>query len=1584
MKATFRHTRKIMVLGFGLMLSAVLFWNAAGVWAAGGDLDLTFNPGTGANSSVLTTAVQLDGKIVIGGQFTGYDGSPRNHVTRLNANGSLDTSFNSGGTGANDWVVATAVQSDGKILIGGAFTTYNGTNRSGIARLNTDGSLDTSFDPGTAANVHVDTSAVQAIAVQIDGRIVIGGAFTTFNGTARNRVARLNLDGSLDTSFDPGTGANDWVQTISQQGNAQVIIGGRFSRYNDLNVSKIARLNTDGSLDLLFNPGGGGVINPGDGETITPGDGGASPGDGITNGAVYSTAIQSNGKIIIGGDFTTYRGTSINRIARLNPDSSIDPTFNPGTGADDTVLTITLQAGGKVVIGGNFNTFNGANLHHIARLNIDGSLDSTFNPGTGANNSVAATALQADGKVIIGGDFTGYNGTGRNHIARLLPAPGAISFSAATYNVSENGGGATITLTRTGGTDNRVVAKVALADVTTSPADYRFTPGALDNSFDSAVGASNSVLTTALQANGRIIIGGFFTSYDGTARNRIARVNTNGSVDTSFDPGTGVDGTVQATAVQTDGKIVVGGSFDTYNGTARTKVARANTNGSLDTTFNSSGTAADGTVYAIALQADGKIIIGGGFSFYNSIGRIRIARLNTDGSLDTTFVPGTGANNLVRTIAVQMDGKIIIGGDFTSYNGTPRNSIARLNLDGSLDPTFDPGVGANNIVLTTTVQTDGRIIIGGLFTSYNGTPRNFIARLNTDGSLDTNFNPSGTGPDATVYTTAAQPDGKIIIGGNLTSYNGTARNFVARLNSDGLLDTSFDPGTGANGTVASTAVQADGRIIISGYISTFNGVARNGIARLESDPFVTWLAGDAADKTITLPIVDDTVDEPDETLTLTLTPLIGGVITGTNATATLTILDNDLPATSISAVSGGGAYNSTATLTATLTSGAPVSGKTISFKVNGTSVGSATTDTNGIATLSGVNIAGRNVGTYPNLVQATFTGDATYIGSNSTGPLTVNKAATTTNVTSSPNPSGAGQSVTFTATVSSSAGTPTGNLQFKVDGSSSGISPLALDGSGVASFSTSSLSVGTHTITADYNGDSNFNTSTGTLSGGQVVNGQPTLSINNSTVTEGNSGTTNATFTVTLSAASALTVTVNYATANGTATAPSDYSATSGTLTFTPGQTTQPITVSINGDTANEATETFTVSLSSPTNATIATAQGTGTIANDDTPSLQLQQAVYSVTENSTQVVVTVTRTGDASQPVTVDYQTADVTASQRSDYLYAAGTLRFAAGEATKTVNVLINEDNLTEPTETFSLLLSNSLGGAVLGTITTTTVQITDDGDTNTGNAIDDAEAFVRQQYHDFFNREPDAPGLAFWTSQITSCAANAACISDRRQNVSAAFFLSIEFQQTGYFYIRLVKSSFGSQAENPRYFDFLRDARQIGEGVVIGQPGADQLLEANRQAFLREYVQRAAFVARYPSGQSSSLFVDALFTNAGATPTATERQTAITAFASGDTDGRAAALRSVAESDSVYGAQYNQAFVLMQYFGYLRRNPDDAPDGNFNGYNFWLGKLISFSQPGENVRDEAVALNRVKRAEMIKAFIVSGEYRGRFGQQ
>jgi hypothetical protein len=374
--------------------------------------------------------------------------------------------------------------------------------------------------------------------------------------------------------------------------------------------------------------------------------------------------------------------------------------------------------------------------------------------------------------------------------------------------------------------------------------------------------------------------------------------------------------------------------------------------------------------------------------------------------------------------------------------------------------------------------------------------------------------------------------------------------------------------------------------------------------------------------------------------------------------------------------------------------------------------------------------------------------------------------------------------------------------------------------------------------------------------------------------------------------------------------------------------------------------------------------------------------STYTVQEDMTFKTITVLRTGDVSGPATVDYITAGVSASQRTDYTFAQGTLRFGANESSKSFDVLISEDIKIEGTETFTITLSNGTGQALLGSPSTATVSITDDLIETGPNPIDFSDIFVGQHYHDFLARQSDNPGQLFWQNQISSCGTNQTCIDDRRTNVSAAFFLSIEFQQTGYFVIRAHKAGFGNAKSNPRYLTFLKDQRRVGEGIVVGNTGWEALLAANRDAYLVEFVSRPEFIANFPQGTNAFTYVDTMFANEGVTPTTSERQAAVNAYGSGDTLGRAAALKSVIESDSVFNGQYNQAFVLMQYFGYLRRDADDAPDNNFAGYDFWLNKMNQVSVPGENLRDDNVALSRVRRAEMVKSFLVSGEYRARFG--
>jgi hypothetical protein len=259
---------------------------------------------------------------------------------------------------------------------------------------------------------------------------------------------------------------------------------------------------------------------------------------------------------------------------------------------------------------------------------------------------------------------------------------------------------------------------------------------------------------------------------------------------------------------------------------------------------------------------------------------------------------------------------------------------------------------------------------------------------------------------------------------------------------------------------------------------------------------------------------------------------------------------------------------------------------------------------------------------------------------------------------------------------------------------------------------------------------------------------------------------------------------------------------------------------------------------------------------------------------------------------------------------------------------------------------------------------------------NPIEDAKVFVRQQYLDFLSRNPDPAGLAFWTNQITACGTNASCIADRRINVSAAFFISIEFQQTGYLVHRLYRASYGRL---PALGEFMPDTQGIGRGVIVNATGWEQLLESNKVAFLKAFVARQSFKDVYNS-RTNLDYINTLFANAGVTPTTTERDTLVARLNSG-AETRADTLRKIAEHPTFYRQEYNRAFVLMQYFGYLRRNANDSPDVDFSGLNFWLNKVNQFSLPGEDVTDSNVALNRVRRAEMVKAFIISGEYRGRF---
>ncbi|HWS90011.1 MAG TPA: aryl-sulfate sulfotransferase [Pyrinomonadaceae bacterium] len=502
----------------------------------------------------------------------------------------------------------------------------------------------------------------------------------------------------------------------------------------------------------------------------------------------------------------------------------------------------------------------------------------------------------------------------------------------------------------------------------------------------------------------------------------------------------------------------------------------------------------------------------------------------------------------------------------------------------------------------------------------------------------------------------------------------------------------------------------------------------------------------------------------------------------------------------------------------------------------------------------------------------------------------VARAATETSVTSSPNPSGVGQSVVYTATVTSASVVPAGVVRFLAGGvlyGPTGVPCVAGVGNVcTAELRAAPLPAGNHAITAEFLDNANFLASTGALAGGQTI--------------------------------------------------------VAGGL-------------------------------------------------------FEFSQATYTVAERGGSVTVRVVRNGDPALPVTVDYATDDGgdpsvsvpcsattgAALDRCDYGRALGTLKFAAGERERSFTVLVNDDSFVEGGETARLRLSNPTGGSVLGSLTAATLEITDDPTESSVNVIDENQKFVTQHYRDFLNREPDAEGLAFWTAQMTDC--GSPNLEVCRVNVSAAFFQSIEFQNTGYLVERMYKAAYGELTGNsnlggphtlgvPRllFHEFQRDTQQIRQDVIVGRGNWQLQLEENKAAFARDFVLRPEFLARYPGTTSAAAFVNSLDANAGGVLDDAEKSALIGELSPDPADRalRASVVRKVAEDADLVRSESNRAFVLMEYFGYLRRNPRDAPDADYTGYDFWLQKLNQFG--GDFVA-----------AEMVKAFLSSDEYRKRFGQ-
>jgi uncharacterized delta-60 repeat protein len=732
-----------------------------------------------------TITTTLPDYLYVGGNFTTYKHPTYSRIIRTDLSGSIDTTFNMG-TGAANSIQCMVTQSDGKLLIGGTFTTYSGSTNAGLVRINTNGTKDTTFNVGTAGF----NGTVNDIRIQPDGKIVAVGSFTAYSGSTRNRIVRLNTDGTYDTTFNAGTGLNAAANCVAIQSDGKILVGGTtITQYSgSLNGTGSLRINTNGTLDTTFNTGAG----------------------FLSNFTVYSIDIQSDGKIVVGHGATSYSGSTVARLTRLNDNGSVDTTFNPGT-INSGVHAVKIQPDQKILITGAFTTVSGSTRLSIARVLSNGQVDTSYVVGNGINSSLAGAAnilsLDTAGNVYLGGPFTTYSGSTVNRFVKTTPS-GAIDGTFISGSIAFNGQSSR-------GFNGNVRAVLVSGsniymggDFTTyqaPPINYIVkldNTGAVDTTFNMGAGPTANISSMVTQSDGKILISGpSFTTYSGSATTRIARINTNGTRDTTFIVGAGLNGAAYDMKVQPDGKIIAAGTLTTYSGSTNSGIVRINPNGTKDTTFNV-GVGSTGAIYQLALQSDGKIIAIGATTAYSGSANAGIVRINTDGTKDTTFNPGSGFNTTsVLAIGIQSTGKIIVGGNFALYSGSSSGYIVRINTDGTKDTTFNIGVGFGaNGVTALKVLADDSIIAYGSFTTYSGSASPRIIRLNSNGTKDITFAPT-TGftqnPVAPGYVQGLSVDknNNIYVGNQFTVYNGNTIGNIVKMNQLAAYDSTFNQGS---------------------------------------------------------------------------------------------------------------------------------------------------------------------------------------------------------------------------------------------------------------------------------------------------------------------------------------------------------------------------------------------------------------------------------------------------------------------------------------------------------------------------------------------------------------------------------------------------------------------------------------------------------------------------------------------------------------------------------------------------------------------------------------------------------------------
>ncbi len=780
---------------------------------------------------VYTSAVQADGRILIGGEFTQVDGVNHSRVARLFADGSFDSDFvppRIAGT-----VNSLVVLPDGDILVGGDFLCIDGTDVwHNLLRLNSDGSLDTDFlsDPD---------GEVTALALQADGKVIVAGAFSAIGGGGWSRLARIEADGGIDGGF-LASGVDDAVHVIVVQPDGKIVVGGDFTAISGVSRAGLARLEDTGFPEAGFSAD--------------------------VSGSVQSLALQADGRILVGGEFSSVGGVARENLARLNADGTVDLAFS--TAADWVVSSLAVQADGDILLGGWFTVVAGQARNNLAKLDAAGALDGGFVPEP--DLPPLTLSLLEDGRLFAGGAFTSIGGGNQANAALLgneaaagslevyglervewLRGGGAPEVGRVEFEVT-NDGGATWTLL---GAGTRIAGGWELDELALSGSGKVRARGFVgDGSFYNGSGILEAVadypvytVTFALGSGASRTGGGelvqrvpggegavapeiamtgdwMFAGWDGefdvvTEDLTITAVTVLPGFEDADYAGS-ANGIVRSMAVQPDGKVLVAGDFSEIGGGSQPYLARLHVDGSLDASF---APVFNSRVHTVALQGDGKVVVGGAFTTVNGVINNYCARLESDGGYDAGFVPQVGGQ--VYAVALQEDGKILVGGYFSSAGGVARSNLARYYPDGSLDADFHPR--PNGAVYCLALEADGDVLAGGSFssvtvqlsaTSSAGYTRTNLARFASDGSLDVSFSPNPNG-----FVTALVPlaNGQLYVGGSFTAIDGSGMANLSRLNADGSLDGSFWPNP--NAQVSSLALQEDGKLLVGGTFTSIKG-----------------------------------------------------------------------------------------------------------------------------------------------------------------------------------------------------------------------------------------------------------------------------------------------------------------------------------------------------------------------------------------------------------------------------------------------------------------------------------------------------------------------------------------------------------------------------------------------------------------------------------------------------------------------------------------------------------------------------------------------------------------------------------------